>query len=112
MAGKFDHDFGGNIVSGSLRKVVNDNRQRGAVGDRAIERKQVRRQHLLFVVVRSAHHGGVVAELGRILGEPQRFRRGLDAGAGDHDFIGRGSSDGGLEDVAALLVGKQDRFAG
>ncbi len=62
--------------------------------------------------MRSAHHGGVVAELGGIFGEPQRFLRRLDAGAGDHDFVGRGGGDGGLEDVAALLVGEQDRFAG
>ncbi len=112
MAGEFDHDFGGNVVSGGLREVVDDDRQRGPVGDRAIEREQVRRKHLLFVVVRSTHHGGVVAEFGRIVGEPQRFLRRLDARAGDHDFVGRGSGDCSLEDVAALLVGKQDRFAG
>ena len=68
--------------------------------------------HLLFVVVRSANHGGVVAELGGVLGETKSFDGGLDAGAGDHHFVGRGGGDGGFEDVAAFLVGEQNGFSG
>jgi len=112
MVGEFDHNFGGDVVSRGLRKVVDDDGQRGAVGNRAIESQQVRRQHLLLVVVRSAHHGSVVPELGSILGEPQSFLRGLDSGACDHDFIGSGSGERGLQNVTAFLVGEQDGFAG
>ena len=112
MAREFDHDFGGNVVSGGLREVVDDDRQRGAVGDRAIERQQVRGEHLPLVVVRSAHHGGVIAEFGGIFGEPQSFMCGLDAGACDHNFMGRGGGESRFQHVAAFLVGQQNRFAG
>ena len=112
MAREFDHHFGGDVVPGGLREVVDDDRQRGPVSDRAIESEQVRGQHLPLVVVRSAHHGGVIAEFGGILGEPQSFMCGLDARARDHDFARRSGGESGLQHVAAFLIRKQNRLAG
>ena len=68
MPGKFNHNFSWNVVAGSLRKVINDDRKRGAIGDGAIVRKQVRGQHLFFVVMRGANHGDVISQLGGVLG--------------------------------------------
>ncbi len=108
MACKFDHNLRGDIVSGRLRKVVDDDRQRRTVGYRAIESEQVCRQHLLSVVVRRAHHGRIVTEFGRVFGQPQSLMCRLDAGACDHHFIGSGSCQRDFQHVATLLIGEQN----
>ncbi len=112
MAREFNHHFSWDVVSRGLREVVDDDRERRPVGDGAIKSEQVRRQHLLLVVMRSAHHGGVVAKLGRIFGEAQSSVRGFDARAGDHHFVRRGGGERRLQHVAAFLVREQDGFAG
>ena len=111
MLGQFRYHLGGHVVASGLREVVNDDRQRRAVGYRAIKRKEVRGRHLLFVVMRSPYHGHVVAELGGVFGEPQGFDRRLDAGAGNQNFIGRSSIPREFQDIAALLIGEHDRLS-
>jgi len=44
MPGEFNHNFAWNVISRSLRKVIDDDRKRGAIGNSSIERKQVRWQ--------------------------------------------------------------------
>src|SRR5580658_2224912 len=112
MAGEFDHDFGRHIVSGSLREVIDDDWQSRTVCNRPIEGEQVRRKHLLLVIVRSADHGGIVAELSSVFGESQSFLRGFDSCACDHDLIGSSSGQRGFQHVAALLIGKEYSLAG
>ena len=68
MLGQFNHHLCGNVVSGRLREVVDDHRERRAVGNGAVEGEQVRGRHLLLVVVRRAHHGNVIAEFRRVFG--------------------------------------------
>ena len=109
---QFNHKFGGNVVTGGLREVVNNYRQRRTVGDRAIESKDVRRLHLLFVVMRRAHHGNVVTELGRGVGEPQRFVGRLDPCSGNQNFIGCSRFPRGFQHLAALLIGKKNGLSG
>ena len=111
MAGEFDHDLGGDVISGGLREIVDDDGQRRAVGYGAIESQQVRRVHLLFIIVWSSHHGGVIAQFGGVFGEAQSFTGGLDAGACDHHFIGRGGGQSRFEHVAAFLIREQNRFS-
>ena len=62
--------------------------------------------------MRRAHHGGVVAERGGVLGQPQGFDGRLDAGAGDHHLVGRRRFHGRLQHVAPLLIAEQDGLAG
>ena len=111
MGRQFDDDVGGHVVSRSLRKIVDDDRQRGAVGNGAIKGEQVRRMHLLFVVVRSAHHGAIVSEFGGVLGEVKGLVRRLAASAGNHDFIGSGGCQRCFQHIAPFLIGEKDGFA-
>src|SRR5258707_8520630 len=55
MVCEFDYEFGGHVVSGGLREVVDDDRERRPVCYRTIESEQARGQHLLFVIVRRAN---------------------------------------------------------
>ena len=112
MLRQFDHQFGRNVVAGSLRKVVNDHRQRRAIGHGAVKRQDVRWLHLLLVVVRSAHHGNVVAQFGGVFGKPQSLNRRLDARARDQHFVRRSRLARGLQHIAPLLIGKQNGLAG
>ena len=63
----------GNVVARKSRDVINQHRQRRPIGYSTIEGQQVRRLHLLFVKVRRAHQGGIVAECGRVFGKAQGF---------------------------------------
>ena len=112
MIGQFNHEFGGNVVAGSLREVVNDHRQRRAVGHGSVEGQDIGRLHLLLVVMRRAHHGNVVAQFGGILGKAQRFDRRLDPRACDQNFVRRSRLARGFQHIAPLLIGKQNRLAG
>ena len=112
MSGKFDDNFSGDVIPGRLRKIVDDHRERRAVGHKAIKRQHVCGMHLRFVVVRSADHGNVIAQPGGMLGQPQSFDCRFNASARDQDFAGRSRFTGGLEHVAFLLVRKHERLAG
>ena len=70
------------------------------------------RLHLLLVIVRRAHHGHVVAEFGGVFGETQGLDRGFDAGSRDQNFVRRSGLARDFQHIAALLIGKQNGFAG
>src|SRR5208283_5354001 len=101
------------VVSGRLREVIDDDRQRRAVAYEAVERQHVRWvRHLSLVIMRSAHHGDVVAEIGRVFRQAQGFDGRLDSSAGDqHLFVG-GRIARALQHLATLVIAKQNRLAG
>ncbi len=112
MLSQFNHDFGRNVVARRLREVVDDDGERRAVGNGAVEGEHVRRQHLLFVVMRGAHHGHVVAEFGSVFREAKSLDGRLNARPGNQDFVGRSGVTRALEHIPPLLIGEQDGFAG
>src|SRR5437773_3728917 len=63
------------FCSKKKRKDVDDDRQRGAVSDGAIESQHIGRLHLCLVVMRRTHHCNVVSQLGCVLGDAHRLNR-------------------------------------
>ena len=111
MLGQLNDDLRGHVISGGLRKVVDDDRQRGAVSDCAIESQHIGRLHLSLVVMRRTHHCNVVSQLGCVLGEAQGLNRRLDSGSGNqHLVVGRRFA-GRLQHLPLLFPRKENGFS-
>src|SRR5260221_13079610 len=90
MVCEFDYEFGGHVVSGGLREVVDDDRERRPVCYRTIESEQARGGHLLFVIKRRGErcpgvscHGWVLGELQRFMWSHERVTRDRNVSVGD-----------------------------
>ena len=110
VLGQFDHHFGGNVVGGKHRNVIDHHRQLRSVGDHTIERQEIGRLHLLAVEVWRADERHVVSQLRGVFGEPQRLAGRFHSCARNQDLMRSRSLPRRLQDIAPLLVGKQDGF--
>ena len=75
MVRQLHHYFHRDVITGCLGKVVDQHRERRAVGNSAKEGKNIQRLHLPFVVVGRAHQTCVIAEFRRVLSETKGFTR-------------------------------------
>ena len=62
--------------------------------------------------MRGAHHGGLVADLSRLVGEPNRLPNAFHAGAGEQEFLGRRELGDPLPKLNLLLDREHDALAG
>ena len=70
---EIDHQLCRHVVSGALWDVVDDDRQRRAISDRAKKCELVQWRQLRPVIIWGAYQGHVVTEFGRVLDAPEGF---------------------------------------